>query len=294
VNKKAFESLALSGGFDSFGLPREAFFASDGKATFLESLMRYGQLYQAGQKQAQNSLFGYDDEVLIATPSVPNTEPWSNLEKLNRERDLIGIYLSAHPLDDYKIVLNSLCNTHCRELADKMSLFDNKEKKEVTFGGIVTAVKKAMTKSGTPCGFVTIEDFDGSGELALYGEEWGKCNGMFAEGCTVFVRGKYFKKFPTSNFIDFSVSDVQYLQTVREKQIEKFTISFDRNSIDETVVDDLITMVEEESGKTDLCFQLIDSEHGTSIDLRSSKKINVSNKLVSYIEANENMDYRVN
>ena len=291
VNKKAFESLALSGGFDSFGLPREAFFATDGKGIFIESIMRYGQLYQQGQKQAQNSLFGFADEVLIATPPVPNAESWSNIEKLNRERDLVGIYLSAHPLTEYGFILKSMCNTHCFELNDKMTLV---ERAEMTVGGIVTKLRTSFTKTGKPCGFVTLEDFEGSGELALFGEEWGKWSGMFTEGCTVFVRGKYFKKYPTSNFIDFNVSDVQYLQTVRDNHIEKFTISFDQSSIDETAVDDLISMVEDESGKTELHFQLIDSEHGTSIALHSSKKINVSNKLISYIEANEKMDYRVN
>ena len=291
VNKKAFESLALSGGFDSFGLPREAFFATDGKGIFIESIMRYGQLYQQGQKQAQNSLFGFADEVLITTPPVPNAEPWSNIEKLNRERYLVGIYLSAHPLAEYGFILKSMCNTHCFELNDKMTLV---ERAEMTVGGIVTKLRTSFTKTGKPCGFVTLEDFEGSGELALFGEEWGKWSGMFTEGCTVFVRGKYFKKYPTSNFIDFNVSDVQYLQTVRDNHIEKFTISFDQSSIDETAVDDLISMVEDESGKTELHFQLIDSEHGTSIALHSSKKINVSNKLISYIEANEKMDYRVN
>ena len=294
VNKKAFESLALSGGFDSFGLPREAFFASDGKATFLESLMRYGQLYQAGQKQAQASLFGDADEVLIATPPVPNAEPWSNIERLNRERDLVGIYLSSHPLAEYRFILKSMCNTLCSELANKEELMKKMKNGEMTVSGIVTAVRTSMTKRGTPCGFVTIEDFEGSGELALFDEEWAKWSGMFKESCTVFVRGKYFKKFANSNFINLTITDVKFLQTVKEKDIHRFTISFDRNTLDETAAGDLITLIEENEGKTELYFQIVDYEHSSNIELRSDKSVNVNLKLIEFIESVEGMDYHIN
>ena len=136
VNRKAFESLALSGGFDSFGIPREGYFGADARGNvFLDVLIRYGQLYQAEQQQAQTSLFGDEGAVDIATPPIPQVEQWSSIERLNRERDLVGIYLSAHPLDDFSIVLKNLCNTHCNELDDKEELL---KKEEVIFGGIVT------------------------------------------------------------------------------------------------------------------------------------------------------------
>ena len=117
VNRKAFESLALSGGFDSFGIAREDFFANNSKGEmFLDSLVRYGQIYQMNQQEMQNSLFGGENAVDIATPPIPKGQKWSDIERLNRERDLVGIYLSAHPLDEYKIVLNNLCNTRCTML----------------------------------------------------------------------------------------------------------------------------------------------------------------------------------
>ncbi len=290
VNKKAFESLALSGGFDSFGLPREAFFASDGKVTFIESIMRYGQLYQQGQKQAQNSLFGDADEVLIATPPVPSAEPWSNIEKLNRERDLVGIYLSAHPLDDYKLILNKMCNTRCKELANKEEL---QERKTITVGGIVTQVKDILTKKGKPMGIVTIEDFEGSGELAFFGEEWGKVKGLFVIGTAVYATcGWRPRRFGEG--VDFNVNDVQYLQTVKENNIKKFTITFAHNVLEETVAGDLIVMFEEHPGDTELCFKILDFEHGANLTLNSKKKITVTNEIVNYIEANEGLDYEVN
>lgn len=123
VNRKAFETLALSGGFDSFGIRREQFFGKNNKGeTFLDTLVRYGQLFQQEQHEAANSLFGGTEAIEIATPPIPDAESWSTIERLNRERELVGIYLSAHPLDEYSIILNSLCNTHCSELGDKQEL----------------------------------------------------------------------------------------------------------------------------------------------------------------------------
>ena len=293
VNRKAFESLALSGGFDSFGIPRENFFAADSRGNvFLDTLVRYGQLYQAEQQQAQNSLFGDANAIEIATPPIPQGTPWSTIEKLNRERDLVGIYLSAHPLDDYKLVLNFMCNTHCQELGDKEALI---AKNEVTMGGIVTAVRSKFTKRGDPCGFVTIEDFEGSGELALFGEEWAHWRGMFAEGYTVFVKAKYSKKYATSNFVETKIIEVQFLQTVKEERIERFTITCDKNNINAQMVEDLSTMITESPGHTEFFLQIIDREHNDHLMLRSgSHQINLNREILQYVEGNEALSYHIN
>ena len=157
-NRKCFESMALSGGFDSFKINRERYFGCNQKGeNFLDTLIRYGQLYQTEQNEAQNSLFGGLDAVEITTPPVPEAEQWSSIERLNRERDLVGIYLSAHPLDEFEVVIRNICNTKCSELDDKEALA---QKAELTFGGIVTNVTDKFTKTGKPCGFITIEDFD--------------------------------------------------------------------------------------------------------------------------------------
>ena len=293
VNKKALESLALSGGFDSFSIARERYIGTDVKGTaFLDTLVRYGQLYQAEQTQAQNSLFGATDAVEIATPPIPNADPWSSIERLNRGRDLVGIYLSAHPLDDFKLVLTGMCNTHCAELDDKMALT---KKEEIVLGGIVTEVKSKFTKTGKPCGFVTIEDFEGAGELAFFGEEWGKWRGHLSEGYTVFITAKCVQKYPNSNYIDFQVSNIEYLQSVSDKRIESFTIEADSNHIDETVVNDILTMVNESPGNTQLYFQIHDSESNNTVLLRSrTRPITVKRELVNYVESHPNMTYKVN
>lgn len=293
VNRKAFESLALSGGFDSFKIERQNYFGTNAKGDiFLDSLIRYGQLYQQEQVQAQNSLFGSTDAIEIATPQVPQVDPWSTIETLNRERDLVGIYLSAHPLDEFGIVLRAMCNTHCIELDDKVSL---SKKDQIVIGGIVTGTKSKFTKNGKPCGFVTIEDFEGSGELAFFGEEWGRWKGMLVEGSTVFITAKCVQRYRDSNYYDLKIADIQYLQTVKDQRIEKFTITMDSTSIDETVVNDISTMLRNSPGSTQLYFQINDVTSNSYVLLRSKMgPISLKHKFMTYIEVNPEMSYHVN
>ena len=149
-NKKNLECLALAGGFDSFPeLKREQYFAVNTKnEVFIETLVRYGNRYQADKAAAVNSLFGGENVVDIATPEIPQAERWSDLDRLNKERDLVGIYLSAHPLDEYAVVLEYVCNTHMAELEDKTALVG----REITMGGIVTSVRRGISKNGNPYG----------------------------------------------------------------------------------------------------------------------------------------------
>ena len=295
VNRKAFESLALSGGFDSFGIPRENFFGVNNKnEMFLDTLVRYGQLYQREQHEAVTSLFGGLDAIEIATPPIPHAEGWSTIERLNKERDLVGIYLSAHPLDDYSVVLNSMCNTHCAELGDKPSLA---KKENIVFGGFITGVKSKFTKKGNPCGFVTIEDFEGSGELALFGEDWGQWKGMFTEGCTVFVTAKCQSRYGNDQYLDFKVSSVEYLQTVKEKKLDKLTITIDSDIINDTLVSDLSTLLarDNEESRTQLFLRIHEVESNDYILMRAQDKtVNVDKNLIQFIEDNPKMSYSIN
>ena len=293
-NRKAFESMALSGGFDSFGLSREQYFALNNKGeVFLDTLMRYGQLFQQEQQESRNSLFGDMGSVEIATPQVPvAVEEWSNLERLNKERDLVGIYLSAHPLDEYSIVLKGMCNTHCPELNDREALA---RKEGFQLGGIITQVREKTTKRGDPCGFVTIEDFEGSGELALFGEEWTKWRGMMVEGYTIYIQGKCAPKFQNSTFLSIQIANIQFMSRAKDENIEKFTISFDSDTIDEAMVTDLTTLLSEHPGSIQLYFQIKNPESTTPLLLHSrSQTIDVNRELLSYLDANPAMEYRIN
>ena len=296
VNRKAFESLALSGGFDSFGIRREEFFAQNAKGdTFIDVIMRYGQTYQVEKQQAQNSLFGAFDDLEIQTPALPKTDVrWSDIERLNKERELVGIYLSAHPLDQFKIVLDNLCNTRCDELADASSLTD---REDVILGGIVTNVRTGFTKNGKPFGIVTLEDYNGSGELPLFGEEWGKHSGMFAIGASVYVTGKIKPRFAYNENgpKDLKISTVEYLQDIKAKAVERITISLATDQLNETMVEELGELIAQSPGKTEVYFLLHDSTGKRHVLVRSaSATIDVRNELIHYIEQTDALGYKIN
>ena len=293
VNRKAFESLALSGGFDDFEFRREQYFAVGPKGDmFLDTLVRYGQLYQQEQQEARNSLFGGDSAVEIARPVPAKAEEWSTIERLNHERDLVGIYLSAHPLDEYGVILKSMCNTHCVEIDKKEELA---KKEEIIIGGIVTGVKSKFTKTGKPCGFVTIEDFEGSGEMAFFGEEWGRWRGMLTEGCIVYIMAKCQKRHRDSDYYELRVQDIQYMQTIKDTRLEKITLSIDSTELTEAVVKDISTLVEKAPGKVQLYVQVVDSVHNVSLMLRSrSHTVDVTNELLNYVDAHPAMSYHIN
>ena len=305
VNRKAYESLVLSGGFDSFGLRREVFFAPNSKGEmFLDTLVRYGQMYQQAMAQAQNSLFGGFDEVEIATPPVPKTDiRWSDIERLNKERDLVGIYLSAHPLDEYKVVLDKLCNARCAELADRGAALLDRE--TITMGGIVTDVQTRFSaKTNKPWGIVTLEDFGGSGELVLFGDDWLNLNGKFIIGAAVYVTGNMKPRFSYSDQKELKVTGVELLQTVKERAIDRITITMDVGMVDEQqghyllneqVVTELNELISENPGHTQVFFQLYDTAGRHRVLLHSTTKtVDVKMSLIHFIEQSQALDYQIN
>lgn len=164
-NRKNIENLALAGAFDSFpNIHREDFFVKNAKdETFVEVLVRYGNKYQMDKAAAANSLFGGEHEVEIATPEIVRAPAWSDLERLNKERELVGIYLSAHPLDEFSVILENVCTTHMAQLSDLTPLHNH----DLTLGGIVTGVREGYTKTGKPFGVAKVEDYSGTAEFAF-------------------------------------------------------------------------------------------------------------------------------
>ena len=288
VNRKAMESLALSGGFDSFGLRREQYFAPMPKGgTFTETLLRYGQYYQQEQNQMQNSLFGDMGEVEIATPNPPDTEEWSSMELLKRERELVGIYLSAHPLDDYSVVLKNLCNTRCEQLTRDMDKKSLATKGEITFGGIVTAVSSRFTKrDGKPFGLVQIEDYSGTGELALFGDDWARWQSMLQEEYPVFVTATFRQRYANNpDLLEMYIKSVEFLSDVKDKKIERFTIYVDSSMLPNPQMTDLATLLQENPGKVPLYVVIHDNEHNTNLTMMSRNlTVDPNAKLINFID----------
>lgn len=287
VNRKAMESLALSGGFDSFGIRREQYFAQNAKGdTFVETLLRYGQVYQSEQSSMQNSLFGDMGGVEIQTPPVPECEQWSTMELLKRERELVGIYLSAHPLDDYAVVLKHMCNLNCSQIGREMDKKAFASIEELTFGGIVTSVSQRWTKTNKPFGIVTIEDFEGQGELALFGEEWTKWQSMLQEEYHVYITAQCVQRFRNNpDAYDMVIKKIEFLSDVKEKSIEKFTVYMEASMFNDAQITDLETTLKSSDGKVPLYINIHDAKNNTNIQLYSRNiTVDVNKKLLTSLD----------
>ncbi|MDY5078833.1 MAG: DNA polymerase III subunit alpha [Prevotella sp.] len=287
VNRKAMESLALSGGFDSFGIRREQYFAQNAKGdTFVETLLRYGQVYQSEQSSMQNSLFGDMGGVEIQTPPVPECEQWSTMELLKRERELVGIYLSAHPLDDYAVVLKHMCNLNCTQIGREMDKKAFASIEELTFGGIVTSVSQRWTKTNKPFGIVTIEDFEGQGELALFGEEWTKWQSMLQEEYHVYITAQCVQRFRNNpDAYDMVIKKIEFLSDVKEKSIEKFTVYMEATMFNDAQLTDLETTLKSSDGKVPLYINIHDAKNNTNIQLYSRNiTVDVNKKLLTSLD----------
>ena len=287
VNRKAMESLALSGGVDSFGIRREQYFGLHAKGdTFVETLLRYGQVYQSEQSSMQNSLFGDMGGVEITTPPIPTVEPWSTMELLKKERELVGIYLSAHPLDDYAVVLNHMCNLKCTQIGREMDKKELSKFEELSFGGIVTSVSSRWTKTNKPFGIVTIEDFEGAGEIALFGEEWTKWQSMLQEEYPVYITAKCQQRFRNNpDAYDLVIKKIEFLSDVKDKSIDKFTIYIDSTLFADSCMTDLETMLRSNTGQVPLYFNIHDIEHNTNIEMFCRNvAVDVNKKLLSFLD----------
>ena len=299
VNRKAMESLALSGGFDSFGIRREQYFATNAKGdTFVETLLRYGQVYQSEQSSMQNSLFGDMGGVEIQTPPVPDCEAWSTMELLKRERELVGIYLSAHPLDDYAVVLNHMCNLHCPQIGREMDKKAFASIEELTFGGIVTSVSQRWTKNNKPFGIVTIEDFEGQGELALFGEDWTKWQSMLQEEYHIYITAQCVQRFRNNpDAYDMVIKKIEFLSDVKEKSIEKFTVYMDSTMFNDAQLTDLETTLKNSTGNVPLYINIHDAKNNTNIQLYSRNiTVDVNKKLLTSLDemAEQGVRYGIN
>lgn len=291
-NKKNIESLALAGAFDNFGVQREQFFAESGKnETFLDTLVRYGGKYQTDKNTATNSLFGDDNFVAIAKPEIPQCERWSDLEKLNKEKELVGIYLSAHPLDEFRTILTYVCNTGMAEVNERESL----KGREILLGGIVTAFREGMTKTGKPYGIVKIEDFTGSGEIALFGSDYIEYSKYCKLGMYLLITARVEPRRWKEDELDFRIGTIRLLQDEKDKLIEKISITLPIHDLDEPTINELSVLIKNNPGHSLLYFRVVDGEHNISLNLFSQNiRLNVTHELVDFLQMNETMDFKIN
>ncbi len=292
-NRKNLENLALAGAFDCFAnIKREQYFAANSRGeVFLDSLLKYGGLYQTDRVEASNSLFGGFDAIEVATPEIPVADSWSDLERLNKERELVGIYLSAHPLDEFSIILENVCNTHMKELEDLSKLANQ----EVTLGGIVTSVREGTSKKGHPFCIARMEDYSGSAELPLFGQDYMDWTRYMKVGCFLFVHAKVQPKQWKKEEFELKINKIELLPDVKDEKIERITITANLDDLNDAMINELSSLINGRPGNAELCFLVKDSKDSIQVNMVSkTMKISVQKDLISYIKSNPALKYTIN
>ncbi|MEO1012804.1 MAG: DNA polymerase III subunit alpha [Bacteroidota bacterium] len=296
ANKKAFENLAVAGGFDSFGVHRGQYFhAENDGITFLEKVIRYGGKFQENQNSAQVSLFGESSEVQIPEPTVPPCEEWGTMEKLRREKEVVGIYISGHPLDDFKKEINAFCNASIAHLVD-METYVNRE---LSMAGVITDVQHRISKNGRGWAAFTMEDYTDTYEFRIFGEEYLKFRHFL-----MINSFAYLKVFVREGWINRDTGKkgeprLQYnsflqLQDVMEAFAKKLTIKLNIDHLQEERIKALKEAMAPHKGDHSLNFVVYEMEEEIKVNLVSRKqKVHISSELLNTLEEAQ-VHYKLN
>ena len=289
VNRKCLENIAYAGGFDSIsGFHRGKFFGADARdgsgIAFIELLTRYGQRFQAEKSNAQQSLFGGGGEVDIQRPTIPACADWSQLETLTKEREMIGLYLSAHPLDEYAVIIRHMCKTQLSEL-DNLEAFRGQE---IAVAGMVVGVQNLMTKTGKPWGKFTLEDYNGTREFALFGKDYENFRKFLFTDYFLFVRAKVQPRPYNDRELELKILSMVQLQEMRDTMIKEIHVRLAIEEITHDLIRELTEKVRESEGSTLLHLNLYDREAQVGLNFYSkSYRVSLTSGLVSYLDDND-------
>lgn len=293
VNKKSLESLALAGAFDGLSdLNRSTYIEKLNADTMsgLELAIRYGANFQANKNAAQTSLFGSGSGVELEEPQYPKVEPWSLLERLNREKQMIGMYVSGHPLDDFSFEMKAFCTHQLSQMEDLASINGT----EICLGGIVSSKLDRVTKSGKPFGIFTLEDYSGSHEFALFSDDYAKYRGYIDLYSLIFVKGKIQGKFYDPNQLEFKVTHISYLSDVKEKMLKKITLQLPLEYLTQDRLDSLDQLGEMGKGDTKLYFEVYDAAERYLVTLGSrNRMVEVNEEWMQKVK-DLNLSFKVN
>ncbi len=296
ANRKALESLAYAGAFDSLNVQRAAFFhsAGEGKPTWLETLVRFGQQSQDSADSSQVNMFGDAVEGAgIPEPAVPQIDGWSALEKLHFEKEVIGFYLSGHPLDDHRLEIKHLCHHNLSQLSDLKAL----EGRDVTFAGIVTKAEHRIAKSGKPFGTLSLEDHFGSHDFMLFSEDYMRFKLYLQQGALLFVKGRAMARTwgRDEGQMEFKITSMELLGDVREKYMNKLTVKLDADHANDELVRDLGQLIKANPGKCKVVVQLVSEAEKLAVDLPSKGlAVAISEDLIVRLDGIAELSYTLN
>ncbi len=275
--KKAFESLAYGGGFDSFkNIHRAQYFKEDGNGRlFLENVMKFGASFQESENSSQVSMFGEATGTKMPEPEIPKAEEWGSIYKLNREKDVIGIFISGHPLDDFRVEIESFCNGSIAMLND----MDNHRGKDILVAATVSDAEHRFTKNGDPFGTLLIEDYTDSYKLFLWRENYLKYKHFLTPGAFIALKGRI-EVPPRRSELEFVISSIDMLQDLREQRANSLHIKLSSKAIDQVLISDLNKLFMEHEGKCSLHFMIYDALDGVEIKMPSKTiKVDPNNNL---------------
>ena len=282
-NKKAYEGLIYGGGFDSFkSIHRAQYFKEDSnKRTFLESLLKFGSSFKENENSAQVSLFGGESGVEMPQPEIPKCEEWGSWQKLSKEKEVVGIYISGHPLDDYKLELNSFCNGNVEMITNLEAHLG----KEVTIGCVISEAEHRFTVKGDPFGSMIIEDYSHSSKIFLWRENYLKFSHFLKPNMFVAIKGRI--EVPQrSSKVEFSIHSIELLQNLREKKLNSINVRIPARSLEQRLIADLNKLFLENEGGCAVNFIVYDSVDEIEVKLNSKNlKIDVNNQVVSTLDS---------
>jgi len=298
VNKKNLEGLAMAGAFDNLdGIKRSSLFAGDDEndsTSFIEKLIKYGNRIQLENQNAQQSLFGeMSRSQAIKKPDIPQVEEWPKLILLEKEKSLIGIYLTAHPLDDFRIEIDNFCSrdVFLKDLNNDISSLQNKD---ITFGGMVTAAREATTKTGNPYGSFTLSDYTDSKEFMLFSKDYVNFGKYAKPGLFLLVKGNVVKSY-RGDLLEFKINHIELLSEVRKNHIKSITLNLPIAELNEQTVLRIERMTQNNKGKTLLKFNVFDPESNMNISLFSrTVKVDLTDEVLKFIENDLNVTFRIN
>jgi DNA polymerase III subunit alpha len=293
VNKRSLEALAAAGAFDEFSeISRHQFFAADLKgATFIENLIKYGTRVQADKITPQGNLFGDSQGFSYPVPEIPAAAEWTKVEKLNRERELIGIFLSSHPLDDYRLEIENL-TTHSLSALEELDKLKNRD---ITIAGIVNGVKEAYTKNGNPYGRMYLEDYRNSLELSFFGKDYISFKNFLVKDCALLIKGRVQGKYYKEEELEFKVKSISLLSEAKKDFIKSISLDLTLSMINEKIINELDEIADRNKGEVLLKFRVIEQEDNIAVNLFSrTKKISLSREVMSFLEKNPGIEVRLN
>src|SRR4051812_32174513 len=268
------------------------FFLDMGGSTLTEKIIRYGNQKNLGNDNSQASLFGGDDAIEVSEPTLPKVEPWTALEQLSREKEVVGFFISGHPLDPYKVIIEHRCNASCTQLKAGLEPFKNRE---VIFGGIITGFENRTSKTGNAFGKLIIEDYSGSVEIMLFGKDFVEYNKFMVQGLFVFVKARVQERYNQPGSLEIKLSKIELLDEVKKNAFNLIKLRIKLNSLDDGLVVKLEQLCNRYEGKSNLEFFVEDEDQHQNIRLFSKKnKIAIDNEFLLELEKFPDVKYDLN